>query len=63
MAARQLPMREGLHYRLGPVLTRRLIDRGEGRRETFRYCFIPIATEPGSVAHFVRGHTTAAAMG
>jgi hypothetical protein len=41
--------------RHGAVLVQRLIDLGEGRREMFRCCFIPIATEPGSVARFVLG--------
>jgi hypothetical protein len=37
------------------VLVQRLVDRGDGGREMFRCCFIPIAAEPGAVVRFVLG--------
>lgn len=41
--------------RQGAVLVQRLIDRGDGGREMFRCCFIPIAAEPEVVVRFVLG--------
>jgi hypothetical protein len=41
--------------RQGAVLVQRLVDRGDGRREMFRCCFIPIAAEPEVAVRFVLG--------
>ena len=41
--------------RSDPVLLQRVIDRGDGRREMFRCCFIPLAAGPEAGVRFVLG--------